>query len=109
MNIRFSNDDFSAFHDFAPALGDDAPGIASYASAGPVPITPLNLGPTGILRLEFFESFDDFPGAADGVWSGALARAGQDESIVTVHYIPAPAPALALGALLATALRRRRP
>lgn len=68
-----------------PAAGVQLPGIGSYASA------PLNLeaaglafntGSDGLLRLEFFESYDDDPDVQDGLWLSGT---------VTVGYVPEPA------------------
>lgn len=83
--------------------GDDFAGTGTYDSGGvlkladaEIPDIPL---PGGILRIEFFESFDDVEGAVDAVFqSGSL----------NIQIIPAPGAAavLALGGLVAT--RRRR-
>lgn len=87
----------------SPGAGNDAPGTAQFSSGGvvkfnTVPLPDIVLA-DGILRMEFFEGFDDVAGQADGVWnSGNL----------TIQFVPAPG-AMALfgmGGLLAA--RRRR-
>lgn len=89
----------------SPGAGDDFSGTSVYSSGGVVDLVGLaldfNVGPDGILRLEYFEGYDDFPGDWDGIWqAGAL----------TVQYDTVPAPGaagvLAVGGLMA--LRRRR-
>lgn len=53
---------------------------------------------TGLLRIEFYEDFDDLPGVIDAQWNGTL----------TVQVIPAPSGAALLAlAGIATARRRR--
>ncbi|MDX2114068.1 MAG: hypothetical protein SFZ24_00425 [Planctomycetota bacterium] len=57
-------------------------GIIKLADAG---VPDFAVGADGILRLEFFESYDDISGAVDGVWnSGSLF-------IQTVNPVPTPA------------------
>ena len=60
--------------------GDLFPGFASYSSGGivflnTIPIPDIILV-DGILRLEFFETFDDFPGAIDAFYEGFLTISG---------------------------------
>ena len=49
----------------------------TYASNGIQDFTDLGFNdvvlPDGILTLEFYESFDDFPGAVDAVWGGIVS------------------------------------
>lgn len=87
---------------------DTNPGLnQAYNSGGIVDLIPLgfnfNVGPDGILRVEFFEDFDDTEVNPDGIWnSGSL----------TIQYAPIPEPAtygmMALGALGVLAAARRR-
>jgi hypothetical protein len=91
-----------------PGVGDDFPGTASYSSGGVVDLVGLALnfavGADGVLRMEFYESVDDFAGDFDGEWlSGAL----------TIRTMPIPEPGtyammlLGLGAVGAMARRRK--
>ena len=62
----------------SPGVGDDAPGLASYSSLGIVDIVGLGfnfqVGADGLLRLEFYEGFDDLTNGIDAQWvSGNLA------------------------------------
>jgi len=88
----------------APGAGDDFSGSASYSSGGVLDLVGLaldfNVGPDGILRLEFFEGFDDFANDWDGIW---------DAGTLTVEYVvPAPGAMALFGAGGLVALRRRR-
>lgn len=88
-----------------PGAGNDFPGTASFSSGGVVDLIGLgldfNVGADGVLRMEFFEGYNDYVAAVDGWWnSGTL----------TVQYDTIPAPgamALAAGAGLLAARRRR--
>ncbi|MFK7760099.1 MAG: PEP-CTERM sorting domain-containing protein [Phycisphaerales bacterium] len=87
--------------------GTDAPGTEANSSGGIVDLTALTtpldffVAADGILSLEFFESFVDQAGAAEGEF---LAN-----STLTIQYVPVPAPgALALLGLGGIAAGRRR-
>ncbi|MFN0182873.1 MAG: PEP-CTERM sorting domain-containing protein [Aquabacterium sp.] len=67
----------TGFVNLTVGIGDDAPGTQSYSSGGVIDIVGLaldfNVDADGKLRMEFFESFNDFAGDWDGRWlSGAL-------------------------------------
>ncbi|MEZ6241468.1 MAG: PEP-CTERM sorting domain-containing protein [Phycisphaerales bacterium] len=85
-----------------PGVGVTTPGTASFSSGGILKLADAGIPdivlPNGILRMEFFESFDDVSGAADANWSGTL----------TLQATPAPGTLalIGLGGLAAT--RRRR-
>jgi hypothetical protein len=70
-----------------PGVGDDSPGTQAYSSGGVVDLVGLGLDFTvdadGVLRMEFFESFDDFADDWDGIWeSGSLTIRVEDERVV---------------------------
>jgi len=107
-NFNNSSNNSAASFNLIPGAADGFPGSGSYASSGIVDLvddaglSDLVL-PDGLLRLEFFDSYEDYSDAIDGYWdSGTL-------SIETLqNAIPAPASAaLALPALLILSLRRR--
>ncbi len=68
---------------------------------------PNLLLPNGQLRLEFYETFDDFPLGPDGIWAGTIPITGEVESYITIEYIPTPT-TLAPFTLAALTLTRRR-
>lgn len=56
-----------------PGVGNDAPGTMDFSSGGVIDFATNMLpnivaGADGILRLEFFETFDDTADAIDGFW-----------------------------------------
>ncbi|MFN7175279.1 MAG: PEPxxWA-CTERM sorting domain-containing protein [Thermaurantiacus sp.] len=55
-----------------PGVGDNFPGTQFYSSGGIIDLIGLGLDFTvdadGLLRLEFFEDFVDYPGDWDGIW-----------------------------------------
>jgi len=84
-----------------PGVGNGFPGSGFFTSGGIIDLTdngiPDILLPNGVLRMEFFEGYDDANDVIDGMWdSGALTIASTPE--------PASLLLLALGALT---LRRR--
>ena len=88
-------------------VGDDDFGTASYTSSGILDLVGLglnfNVGADGILRLEFFESFNDAGVSPDGIWnSGTLT--------IQVAAIPEPSTyaMMALGLLAVGGLARRK-
>jgi MYXO-CTERM domain-containing protein len=88
----------------APGTGLDAPGSQAFSSGGLLDLSdsmiPNIVLPNGILRLEFFEGFDDVLGEADAEWSGTIS--------IGVTEVPAPGAAAALGLAGLAGMRRRR-
>lgn len=87
--------------------GDGGDGIArAYSSAGIMDLTDNGLSDLvladGLLVIEFFESFDDAPGAIDSIWNGTLS--------FQIQAVPLPAAVwlLASGLLGLLGWRRRR-
>lgn len=87
-----------------PGAGDDFPGTQAYSSGGLVDLVGLgydfSLDGDGILWLEFFEGYDDFPDDWDAIWSGQLQ--------IEVVDVPAPSAFALLGFAGIAASRRRR-
>ena len=96
------SDETGAGFSLSPGFGDNVSGTGSYAGSADLVSMGVDffLGGTGRLNFEFFETFSDYPGAWDGIWSrGAL----------TVSYVPEPASfGLAALALLGVGAASRR-
>jgi hypothetical protein len=93
-----------------PGIGDNFAGTASYSSGGIVNLVgsgfDFELNADGVLRMEFFETFNDFIGGPDGRWdAGTISIRYQFES--TEVSEPATL-VLAAIALLGVAARSRR-
>ncbi|GAB4184292.1 MAG: hypothetical protein Tsb002_07150 [Wenzhouxiangellaceae bacterium] len=75
--VQFSNSDGSADPNainLSVGAGDDMAGTADYSSGGilpfsSVPLADITVNADGILRLQFFESFDDVADTIDGFWN----------------------------------------
>lgn len=90
-----------------PGEGADVSGTQAFSSDGMVDLVNLGLsfqvGEDGMLRLEFWERFDDFPNEFDGLWESGTLSFG-------VSPIPEPATygLMALGMLAVVVAARRR-
>jgi hypothetical protein len=100
------------FVNLTTGIGDDFPGTLSYSSGGVVDLIGLGLDfpvdADGVLRMEFFESFDDFANDWDGLWeSGALTI-----RVAAEHVVPEPSVyallLLGLAGVAGSARRRAR-
>lgn len=104
MAVNFGSSTTGAVN-LAVGTGDDTPGVQSYTSGGVVDLVGLgldfDLNADEVLRMEFFETFNDFANDWDGEWrSGTIT--------VRTEAVPEPASMLALGAGAAVLIRRRK-
>lgn len=79
-----------------PGAGDGWPGMGDYSSGGIVDVSDIAL-PDGVLRIEFYETNDQYPDFADAVWTAGT---------LTVRVTPEPSALLMLGVGMLV-LRRR--
>ncbi|MFQ3664785.1 MAG: PEPxxWA-CTERM sorting domain-containing protein [Sphingomonadaceae bacterium] len=96
-----------------PGAGDNSPGFRFYSSGGILDLVgsglDFSVDADGLLRLEFFESFVDYPNDWDGIWvegTIAIQHTGNGSGV-----IPEPgtwAMMIAGFGLVGNALRRRR-
>lgn len=106
-----SNSDVTAGFFLNPGAGNDASGAGNYIASYDLTQygASFHVGADGILRLEFYEGFDDLAGAADGFWNAGTITFGVEEADAP---IPEPASGMLMGAGLALvgyyARRRRR-
>jgi hypothetical protein len=97
---------------FNPAFLDDSPGTGSYSDSADLVDLGLSfqVGADGLLRLEFFEGYDDFEGA-DGIWNFGTITFMTDAVDGPGGEVPEPATGMLMGAGLAligyTARRRK--
>jgi len=97
---------------FHPGIGDIFAGTSTYSGSADLVALGLDffVGNDGILRLEFFEDFDDFSVNPDGRWNSGTITFEYTPQADPVD-VPEPATALLLGGgamLMGFAGRRRR-
>lgn len=91
---------------FSPGAGVDAPGTGTFSRT--VLLSDLgqafNVGADGLLRVEFYESFDDVTGAADANWTAGSI------TLANVGVVPEPGSygLMALGLLAVVGSVRRK-
>lgn len=92
-----------------PGAGNNAAGTMTFNSGGiiafsSIPLNNIALNNDNVLRMEFFESYDDVTGTRDGFWH----RGGTLNLQFEANPVPEPASIAALGLGAAALLRRRR-
>ncbi len=95
IGVMITNSDIGAGVLLRPGFGDTRPGTDTYTQSVNLIDLALNfqVGADGILRLEFYESFDD-AGATDGVWNSGTITFDLDGGTTAV---PEPATVLLMG------------
>jgi len=112
--VQFSSTDTLNWVSLNPAVGDAFSGSGSYSSGGVVDLVGLGydfyLESDGLLRLEFFEGFDDYADDWDGLWESGFLTIQYDGGS-TQPGVPEPASwMMMIGGLglVGAAMRRSR-
>lgn len=101
---------------FTPGFEEPNPGTGSYADSADLIASGLafEVGADGLLRLEFFEDFNDSSVSPDGIWNfGTITFdvTGDNVPVDPGTDIPEPATGMLMGAgltLIGFTARRRR-
>lgn len=111
IGLAFTDSDGIEGVFFTPGFDDGNPGTATYSDSADLDALGLSfsVGADGILRLEFFEDFDDESVNPDGVWNfGTITFNIEGGTVLPpvdpgtpVGDVPEPASALLIGAGLA--------
>lgn len=109
LALYFGDTDQSTGVFFTPGFEDSHPGTASYAESADLVALGLDfaVGADGILRLEFFEDFNDTSVSPDGVWNFGTITFGVQAAPGTGVPEPASLALLGLGLAGIAAARRR--
>lgn len=101
-SVQLSDSALSNWARIQPGIGGS--GFAHFVGSLVLPNGGVTVGTDGILKLEFYETFDDYAGLIDSIWhSGSLV----------ISYTPVPEPgtyglmALGLAGVVLAARRRR--
>lgn len=105
LGLAFTDSGFTTGVLLTPGFADANPGTASYAGMDDLVAEGLSfsVGADGILRLEFYEGYDDFAGV-DGAWNfGTVTFDVQGGTVPPGGDVPEPPVDWLMGAGLALA------
>ncbi len=109
-SIYFGDSDFLTGVFLSPGFEDNFPGLASYSGSAFLPDFGLefNVGSDGLLYVEFFEDYDDFPDDWDGFYVAGTLTVGYEPAAATAVPEPASWAMMIAGfGLVGGAMRRR--
>lgn len=103
ISLYFGDTERSTGVFFSPAFSDAHPGTGTYADTANLADYGLTfqVGADGLLRLEFFDDFDDASVSPDGIWNFGTITFTTDVVDVPPAGVPEPASILLVGAGLA--------